>query len=213
MPRRRGPDRRKGDGYHQLPIVDLVAQTDPVAQAAERELLELGQLLEFSAALTTELFDRSHDLAVTIDALETSGHCPKSLRRDSRAFFLALGLHSIARAPAIPSCSCYTSTSPDLSKDMNITGVVKGADDFCTKADVMAYLSSIGFNKADAVIAKFGLLKVKEALEYACRQPPGKVRNMGAYIRGVLHDARPLGSRHRDPDRYVKGRYGHVVQK
>jgi hypothetical protein len=211
MARRRGPDRRKGDGYHQLPIVDLVAQTDPVAQAAEHELHELGQLLEFSAARLTELLERSRNLAVTLDTLEASGHCPDSLWRDSRAFFFALGLHSIAHARAIPTCPCNRHTSRSRENNMDITGVVKGADNFCTEAEVVGYLKSLGFNDVDRVMAKYGLQKVKEVIAYAGAQPPGEVGNMGAYIRVVLRDTIPPGRRHLDLDRYTKGRYGHVV--
>ena len=213
MPRRRGPDRRKGDGYHQLPIVDLVAQTDPVAQAAEQELAELGQLLESSAARLTDLLERSRNLALTIETLDTIGHCTESLRRDSRAFFFALGLHSIARARVIPTCPCYIHTSRSRESNMDITGVVKGADNFCTEGDITSYLKSVGFNDADRVIAKFGLQKVKEVIAYAGAQPPGEVGNIGAYIRVVLRDTRPLAERRKDPDYYTRGRYGHLVQR
>ena len=213
MARHQGPDRRGGDAHYQSPIVDLVVETDPTLTAAVVELQELGQLLTASVSLRSQLLARARDLAITIEELQAQGNCPPALHKASLELLFALGISEVQNSAPPLHMFMYTSPSVDLEKNINITSPPPEKPAFCTKAEVVSYLQDLGFDNPDQVIATHGLARVKEIIRYACSQPSGKVQNLGAYIRGVLSKSVPPGPRRQDPDRYVKGRYGHVVKR
>lgn len=235
MPRQWRPDRRGGDGLYQLPIVDLVAQTEPVPLQAQQELDELGQLLQFSADITREILDRARELLQLIDALDAAQRCPDSLRNDCRLFCLALGLH-VARSPNerrgegmreggikggwkweeglrdSAAVNKQTDTEGENS-NRNSTGVVKGAAQPFTRATLLQYLEDLGYRGAANDLKRYGLKRLAGAVNYACSRNTGSVNNLARYIRWAAQKGISADPPEASADRYSAGRYGHVVKR
>lgn len=200
-----GPDR-----HYQLPIVDLVTPPDPVVQAAQLELQELDRLTLSSAALLSDILERSRKLGEAIDSLKAAGRCPDPLWHDSRAFFLALGLHtvrnpSLARARHDHSHLCHDHDEDVISHNGGFQG---GADSHLARresgpagggnqaADVSQFtpttlapvLESMGFRNPQAVLHKYGPHAVQKAIDRLNARPSGSVANQGAYLRAILNE-------------------------
>jgi len=201
------------DSYRQLPHPDLVCVPNPQLQLVEADLRYLDQLCKDSENLRLQLLIRARCLAFSLDDLQSKGDCPPALLLTYRRLMFVLGLSEVENPSPSTLCPCNIHTSLDLSENMDIASPPPVAPELCTKAEVVAFLSGIGFNDVDRVIAKFGLQHVTGVIEYTLSQPQGKVQNTGAYIRAVLSDSVPPGRRHQDPNRYISGRYGHLVKR
>jgi len=176
----------------------------------ERELDELGDLLEFSAAVTAEVLTRARDLLLLIESLEASGRCPESLHNDSRAFFFALGLH-IARSPGAGAGEGPKTREEEAEEGGEGVGVTGGDDDDdeihpchvmerlismggskggseSRNPGLESVLETMGFRSPSLIVQKYGPRAVQTALNRLNSRPPGSVANRGAYLRVLLEE-------------------------
>lgn len=81
-------------------------------------------------------------------------------------------------------------------------------------------LGEVGFDAATAFVMRYGTERVRQALDLA-KSKEDQLTNMPGYIRMLVTSRgkipkpqkpkEPKGER--DPDRYIKGKYGHLVQR
>jgi len=88
-------------------------------------------------------------------------------------------------------------------------------------------LADLGFDSAFSFIQRYGTDRVKQAIDRARSLPEGTIENMGGYIRHIVTSRGPIAKPYkppppkrqghpkaqRDPDRYTKGKYGHLVKR
>lgn len=72
-------------------------------------------------------------------------------------------------------------------------------------------LAALGFIDGLDVLARHGLDTVEQALQTLER--PGVARNLGGLLRAYLAQLLITGAPPPERDRYISGRYGHLVQR
>lgn len=115
----------------------------------------------------------------------------------------------------------YIYISPSMDKSSPETGVVKGG---CAQAptpivytaeivqSLCDHLVKLGIDGAASLIQEYGPDRVGAKLMYALDQPEGKIKDLPGYIIASVVGRSGKGSPGKPADRYLKGRYGHLVQ-
>ena len=82
--------------------------------------------------------------------------------------------------------------------------------------ELIAGLTHLGFDAALNFVQQYGTQRVRAALERALSQPRGTIRNLPGYIRYLVASPGPISRpkpQAQPNDKYISGRYGHVVQR
>jgi len=91
-----------------------------------------------------------------------------------------------------------------------------------TAEDLINALTNLGFDSAHAFVIHHGFERVNAALSRALSRPPGTIRNLPGYIRSITTQRGPIAPPQEPPqpqqspppseNRYLKGKYGHLVR-
>ena len=200
------------DRHYQLPHPDLVSIPPALLEHTRVDLLSYIDLWERLGAA-------AEVLARDLRELESAGGCPDDL---AAALLEAIQLwrgSTIARGRArahIDDDDVSISTDPQTSSSNG--GFLGGCAEISSKGDLVDRLHSLGFLDPRAFIDNHGQERVKAALLYALSKPPKSITNLTGFIVRLVEKPgkipRPVsGKGPPDPDRYVRGRYGHMVKR
>ena len=130
----------------------------------------------------------------------------------------ALGDGGISPPPPAPTPPAPPLTTTTMRRGKRQKGS-KG--ELALQTALMAYptlideLAELGFNAAADFIVRHDPARIKQAVERA-RSMKG-IRNVPGFIRFLVTKPGPIPAPERDkkddPDRFIKGKYGHLVQR
>ena len=84
-----------------------------------------------------------------------------------------------------------------------------------TAEELIIAMTTIGFDLASDFVIKHGFERVNAAMQRALSRPPGTIRNLPGYIRAIATARGPIAppqEPQKPEERYLKGKYGHLVR-
>jgi len=86
---------------------------------------------------------------------------------------------------------------------------------FLSPDSLIDQLYQIGFDAAAAFVARHDPERIALAIEYAKSKPRGKIQNLPGFIRYLVEKPGkiPAPLEKKERDKYVTGKYGHIVKR
>jgi len=201
------------DTSFQIPAADLVTDPSPPSVQLRAELEEFAALVDLAGALQEELGKRALRLIEGLTQMLAQGEQDPDLEAQIVQIVQNLPLiHQLTQNRPLH----YDHDDINIPPDPGDKSSYQHARANCAKlgqGGLPELLSSWGFSDPDNVICKHGARRIQEAVQFILSRPPGSVKNLGGYLRTLLETAPAAPPAKRTGlDRYLGGKYGHIVE-
>jgi hypothetical protein len=217
----------RDDQPFQLPAAELVFDPQEVLARVKADI-------ERFIALDEELGERALHLAEDLNTL-TRYHIaePETVRKICQIILkmpLFLNLQNPPRTPVVHDENgggdvdiTITTTPPSSpSPTPSSSKIVQSQGDILTGTPIVYtakivqslcdHLQKLGIDGAADLIKEYGPERVAEKLCYALDQPEGRIKDLPGYIVASVVGRSGKAAPVKTENRYLKGRYGHIVQ-
>lgn len=201
------------DTSFQIPAADLVTEPTPPSTQLWAELEEFDALVDLAQGIQEKLGSRALRLVEGLTQMLARGETDPDL--EAQIIGIVRNLPLIQQLVKNGPLTSVTVTDTDRSIKGNTVTETETAPN-CAKLaphSLAEYLESRGFRDAPEFIRKHGIRLVMEATLMALDKPPGSVGNFAAYVQGIVAKKTAAAKpKPRGLERYLGGKYGHIVQ-
>lgn len=195
----------RDDQPFQLPAADLVFDPQEVLARVKTDI-------EKFIALDEELGERALHLAEDLNTLTRYKIAePETVRKICQIILkmpLFLNVQNPLRTPVVRN-----DDEEDGSRDIDPSS---SSSPQCKDVQIVQslcdHLRKLGITTPEHLIYQYGFDRVAEALEYVLDQPEGRIKDLPGYIITTVVGRPGKVSPGKTADRFLKGRYGHLVR-